>query len=299
MINNLKKLIVFTIDDNYVDPFSVAIESFSSHHIIEDYAIGLVYSQLSESNLVKIRKMHKLKGIELIEKKIVDEFSNISMGYHFNSVIFYRWYIPELFKEYKKVLYIDSDILFLAPIDDIFNIPILEESAHLAAIEKSDITGVPRLLTDKIEKYFASGLLLINIEKFVKDKIFNKAKYFVENESFDMPDQDALNCVVDKWLPIDKKYGLETSFLENYSGYYPQVLRAVEDACIVQFSGYSKPWHYGNEHKYQKDYWDCFLRTPFARPYPINSPLLHKIKCIAKFGRRCLLGRLKFALVKC
>ena len=48
-----KKLIVFTIDENYIEPFIVAIESFVEHHDMSNYGICLIHSDISDKKIKK------------------------------------------------------------------------------------------------------------------------------------------------------------------------------------------------------------------------------------------------------
>ncbi|NIA09757.1 MAG: hypothetical protein GWP10_08505 [Nitrospiraceae bacterium] len=253
----MKKLIVFTIDDNYVMPFCAAVASFIDHHNVQNYTIGLIYSTISKKKLDRVRSFFAKNKLELKVKKIKDPFKNIEVSYHFNSVIFYRFLIPSLYKEYRKILYIDSDILFLDNIDDVFNIAL--SNYILAAIPRTFL-GIPAHMKDLTKEYFASGLLLINTQLFIENNILEKSIKFLKTSQYEMPDQDALNAVVMKWEKIDLRYGIETAFLESN---LPVLKKAKSDPAIIQFSGSSKPWQYMNDHPYKDLYWHYLKKTPF------------------------------------
>lgn len=271
----MKNLIVFTIDENYLEPFIVAIESFSNFHNVEKYEIALVYSEISKENIEKIRSYFESKKISLVVERIDDPFKSISVGYHFNSVIFYRLLLPSIFNNYEKLLYLDSDILFSGNIDKLFDISL--ENKILAAIPKHEYAGVPVYLQHKINTYFASGLLLINIKEFNQFAIFDKCICFLSNEKYEMPDQDALNAVVDEWLELDLEYGVETFFLEKNS---EKLNRIIKNPKIIQFSGSSKPWHFRNVHPYKQLYWSYLKKTPFKRYIPKDLTILNLIKLV-------------------
>lgn len=269
----MKNLIVFTIDENYLEPFIVAIESFSHFHNVEKYDLALVHSDISEDNIEKIRSYVKSKNISFVVARIDDTFEKISVGYHFNSVIFYRLLLPSIFNNYEKLLYLDSDILFAGNVDKLFDISL--DNKILAAVPKHEYAGVPVYLQHKINTYFASGLLLINVKEFNKFKIYDKCLNFLTNEEYKMPDQDALNVVVDRWLELDLEYGVETFFLEMNN---IKLNKIIKNPKIIQFSGSSKPWHFRNRHPYKQLYWKYLKMTPFKRYIPKDLTLLNFTK---------------------
>jgi len=269
----MKNLIAFTIDENYLEPFMVAIQSFIEYHDVGKYEIALVRSDISEKYIQKIKRYMQSHNISFRDIIIEDEFKNIKVGYHFNSVIFYRLLLPKIFKEYEKILYIDSDILFLDRIDELFKIEL--ENYILAAIPKHDHFAIPAYLQNKTQSYFASGLLLINTQKFLDSKIYEKCLEFLKNEIYEMPDQDALNATVDQWIELDLQYGVETAFLETQD---KDLNSKIQNPKIIQFSGSSKPWHFRNNHPYKNLYWKYLKMTPFKRYIPEDLTVINVIK---------------------
>jgi len=270
----MKNLIVFTIDENYLEPFIVAVQSFVEYHDVGKYEIALVHSSISEKNIQKIKKYMQSHNISFRDIMIEDEFKHIKVYHHFNSVCFYRLLLPKLFKEYEKILYIDSDILFLNNIDELFQIEL--ENNLLAAIPKHEYFSIPEYLKNKTKNYFAAGLLLINIQKYLDFKIYEKCLNFLENEEqHEMGDQDALNATVDKWLELDLSYGVETAFLETQD---KDLNSKIQNPKIIQFSGSSKPWHFRNNHPYKHLYWKYLKMTPFKRYIPEDLTVINVIK---------------------
>ncbi len=284
-----KNTIVFTIDENYIEPFIVATQSFMSFHDNSKYTFVLLHSNLKKYHTDKIEKYFYLNNLELIIKKIDDIFTDIVVGYHFNSVIFYRLLIPSLFPKHEKILYIDSDIVFTDTIDDIFKVDL--KNNILAAIPKHQFFEIPNHMKSKNQKYFASGLLLINTAEFIKYEIDKKCLNFLKNEKYDMPDQDALNTVVDKWLELDLNYGVETAFLESRD---LSLKEKIKYPKVIQFSGLSKPWHFRNKHPYKKLYWKYLRMTPFKRYIPEDLTIINVIKwMIPKSIKEFVKGKIK------
>jgi len=268
-----KKLIVFAIDENYIKPFIVALESFFIFNSKTEYEIGLIYSSIKKKSLLKIKKYAKKKEIKITTYLIDDIFKDISTGYHFNSVVFYRLLIPKIFQDYKKVLYIDADVLFVGNIDDLFKIDLGDNI--LAAIPRT--LDIPEHMKCYTNKYFISGLLLLNIQRYNEENILEKAIGFLQNSIYDMPDQDALNAVVKNWSEIDLKFGNLTAFLESNSS---KIRTDISNQIIIQFYGSSKPWHFRNRHPYKKLYWKHLKMTPFYTFIPEDLTIVNILKWI-------------------
>lgn len=268
----MKNLIIFTIDCNYLQPLIVALQSFISFHDMNKYKIAVLHSNLTNDQEQLLYKYSHANEVEIEIKRIDDIFINFKVDYHFNSVIFYRLLIPSVFSEYEKVLYIDSDIIFLDNIDKVFEIDL--GGNILAAIPKTFI-GVPQHLAKAINRYFASGILLININLYNQHKILNNILQYLKCGEYQMPDQDALNITVKNWIALDLRYGLETCFLDSDD---PILKEAKKNPAIIQFSGSSKPWHYLNRHPYKELYWHYLKKTPYKNYIPDDYTLLNIIK---------------------
>lgn len=282
-------IIAFTIDENYIEPFIVAIQSFLEFHDNNKYIIILIQSNIKDNSLDKIVTYFKSINLRLIVKEIDDTFQDIQVGYHFNSVIFYRLLLPELFPNYKTILYLDSDILFNDNIDDLFNTNL--NGKILAAIPKHNFFEIPEYLRNETKNYFASGLLLINTKEFITSKTYEKCLDFLKNEKYEMPDQDALNFSVGRWIELDMNYSVETAFLASDNS---ELKANLKKPKIIQFSGSSKPWHFMNSHPYKKLYWTYLKMTPFKRYVPEDLTVVNVVKwMIPKGVKEFIKGKLK------
>lgn len=270
-----KKLIVFTVDKNYLIHLAVALSSFFDFHDPKNFELGLLYSDVSEESLDKFLYFCSANQLSVKAHRIEDKFDSIPVGYHFNEVIFYRLLAPELFAGHDRILYIDSDILFLESIAKIFEIDL--GPCVLGAVEKTSFTGVPAYLRKYIDRYFASGLLLIDTKKFINKSIMANCIKFLNESYYEMPDQDALSFVVQDFVPIDPSYSVETAFLNQDAPEYG----FAKNPKIIQFSGSSKPWHMNNNHPYKKLYWHYRNQTPYKSLFPDDFSLLNVARYIA------------------
>ena len=135
--------------------------------------------------------------------------------------------------------------------------------------------------------YFNAGVMLINIDKWKRDDIGNKAiKYANQNhDRIKFADQDALNAIIDgNWIELHPKYNVMHNFYKNgfaeVNNQFPkgQILEALDDPVVLHYSGPSKPWHLRDEHEFKKIYWLYLKETPFYRMTPTDMTLLNIVK---------------------
>ena len=133
-------------------------------------------------------------------------------GYYSNE-IYFRFYIPELFKQYNRVLYLDSDMIVDADISELLTID-FENHAAIAVQDTKHCnmlkSGGESWYTLKYfnndlkltnpEKYFNSGMILFNIKKLNDENIYQKLfETLSEIKKPKLYDQDILNSVLLRW----------------------------------------------------------------------------------------------------
>ena len=119
--------IFFSTDDNYVPFLTVALHSIVENASKEyDYKIIILNSELKEESVKQIlafeNENFKVEFAD-VNKKIKDVAKNMTLGlrdYYSNS-IYYRIFIPSLFPDYDKALYLDADIIILDDVAKSYN----------------------------------------------------------------------------------------------------------------------------------------------------------------------------------
>ena len=259
--------IFFSSDDNYIPFLSVAINSLISNASKEyNYEIIILNSGLSSDNMEKISKYDKENikiKFEDVRPKIKDIVKDLELrlrDYYYIS-IFYRLFIPSLFKEYKKVIYLDADIVLVDDISKLYN----EE------IDEFLVAGVPdevvnnnvyfreysvKSLDLEPGNYFNSGVLLMNLEKFREEKIEEKFLHILSKYNFDViaPDQDYLNFLCKGKVKYinrgwDRMPNPDETFNDN-------------DLHLIHFNMFQKPWNYDNV-LYEEYFWKYANDTEF------------------------------------
>lgn len=237
--------IFFACNDTYVPYLDVTLVSIVEHVSKENnYEITVLKTNISEENQAKLLKHAKdnvsIKFFDVheilkpIEKKLPDVF-------HYTLAAYYRLFIEKAFPQYDKAIYLDSDVIVLTDIANLYNIDIgdnLVGAVYEQNTDRSpaftnyvqDIIGIPYYT------YFNSGVMVMNLKEFRKAKVEDQFLHMLTTYNFDClaPDQEYINVICHgrvKYLPTGWN---KHSFPEPPEG----------DLNICHYALARKPWHY-------------------------------------------------------
>ncbi|MCR5765491.1 MAG: hypothetical protein K6G09_05885, partial [Treponema sp.] len=117
--------ICFATDDNYIPLLAVAIASLLDNSSEENfYKIYVLTTQLKEENIQKILKLKKpnssIRFVSLAKE--LDKYTDLfHLRDYYSKETYYRIFIPNLFPQYKKVLYLDCDIVVLKDVAELLS----------------------------------------------------------------------------------------------------------------------------------------------------------------------------------
>ena len=225
-------------------------------------------------NLLKgnFDQLHSLATIVsyLEDDDFMIEFANISYAvedlknllpnqYHFGLATWYRLFIQNLFPDYHKILYLDCDIVVTGDVSKLYNIDLganmiagVVEQFILRTKEFSDYTKYA--VGVNAENYLNAGVLVIDLDKFRKQRIEEKFTYLINKYNFDVidPDQAYINFLCQgkiKYLPVEfNRTPLECIECEN--------------PTIVHYALYKKPWQYDDVFLGEY-FWEYANQSPF------------------------------------
>lgn len=190
---------------------------------------------------------------------------------HYTIDTYTRLWVANFFSpEVERVLYLDSDMVVVGSVAELWNVDLGE--AVLAAVT---IPGSTRCAAYDIPErygYFQSGVLVINLKRWRRDGIFDLLQDYIAHNAAKIvdADQDVLNaCLYDKRHPLDFVWNVIAPFYFKYHplGISNAELRAVRrDARIIHYNGPSKPWSYQSNHPRRADYWK-YLKLTEWRDY--------------------------------
>ena len=161
--------IFFAVDDQYVPFLAVAMQSLIDNSSTENnYLIKILYTNISEENQSKIKKYEKENiNIEFVDlnyyiNKVKDKLYTRD---YYSKTTYFRLFIPDLYPQYDKVLYLDSDIAILSDVADLYNIDL--EDNLVAAIPDGAVQSID-VFKEYVEKvagvanyrnYFNAGII--------------------------------------------------------------------------------------------------------------------------------------------
>ena len=238
--------IFYACDDNFVKYTIVSLYSMIQNASVEyRYKVYVLHTEISEETQ---RKVQALKNdnfsIEFVD--MTDYLKSISdklpLRDYYSKTTYYRLFIAEMYPEYNKAIYIDSDTIVQGDISEFYNTDI--KDAYVGACHEQVMLQVDEFGT-YVEKvvgvsrynFFNAGILLINCDqfrlKFVLDKFLDYLHYynFVVTQ-----DEDYLNLICkDHVYWIDQRWNTEV---------FCEISYPIEQANMLHYIMTSKPWHY-------------------------------------------------------
>ena len=243
--------IVLITDSNQVMPVMVTITSIlENRNKSRNYEVFVIGVELSdgEKNLIEsLNSDNASVKVLNFENKYSSVESKLA---HVSSACNFKFDIPIIFKDYDKILYLDTDVIVQSDLCSIFDIDISDKYAavvkDMQAIITTDYaqrTGCPN--------YFNAGMMLLNLKKLNEDGC-NEKMMQVNRTYQDMcVDQDTQNRVIGhNCLYLPPKYNFmlnnfmhtEKVFRDFYQIGEDEKVRP-EKSEIIHYT-WLKPWMY-------------------------------------------------------
>jgi len=295
--------IALITDENYLNQVIITITSLSlNSNKNKNYNVYVLCNNVAveKQNLLKNYSNRNIKIHTIDAQDYIKHFPEFKNGnFHVTKSALIKFYLPEIFKDLDKILYLDSDILILKDLYEINSIDLSD--CYIAAVKNSyAYPGTEEYLFKhniKTNEYFNSGVMLLNLKKMREDNVSEKLiDYRINNRTFCM-DQDALNAILGKNLKLlSYRYNLQITPFENnrfdefckiHNDYRAKNKKeALTQAYIIHFADKNKPWIY-NRAKYSKlykQYWQkAKLRQKFPKLHEITrQSVLRKIMLTIK-----------------
>lgn len=267
----MKTACVFSIDDSYVVPFQVFFHSLEKTRSVPSQStIFILHSESLSSSSIDTLKTFLLKyqrsAVFLDATAYISRDLPIGVDDHVSIATFYRLFIADLLpSEFERAVYLDSDMLALRSIADLFELPV---HSHVAAADHLSPKDQLRLWGDTGGTYFQAGVLVIPLTLWREQRI---SATFLDVITYNRErirwwDQDVLNIALrDKWQRLPIGYNLCSSVLRYFSSFQ---LR--EKATLIHFSGGSKPWTAFNESPFTA-HWDEVYKETFGFEFNRNA----------------------------
>lgn len=234
--------VAFGVDKNYLPPLGILMTSLVINNPLLNFNFHIFVDEIIDKDREKL-------------SLFIKKYPNVCIDiYYFDSIklesinrntcircpsMCYRIIMPYIIDStIKKLLYMDADMLCVGPLDKLDEAG--SEICILSAVrDEGDVSN--KLKEDKKliglsekDDYFNSGILYIDVDKYVANDTADKCYRLLKNINTAMPDQDALNVAMkDKWCKLSK----------GMNHFYKKDVDWIADNIkIVHYTGVGKPW---------------------------------------------------------
>ena len=246
-MNNKEVIQIFyACDDNFVKYTIVSMTSMMKNaNRAYQYVIHILNTDISE----QMKEM----VLALADDDFTVQFDDVGdylysirdklpIRDYYSHTTYFRLFIAEMFPDYDKAVYIDSDTIVKGDISKLYMHDLGDNyvgAANEQAMVQVDEYGtyVERVLGIDRHHFFNAGVLLINCEQFRKNQVLDKFVQLLHMYDFVVTqDEDYLNLICkDKVLWVGQKWNTEV---------FGEIPCSEEEICIFHYIMVSKPWHY-------------------------------------------------------
>ena len=251
--------IFFTIDDGYAPFLAVALNSaIKNSNPQRRYNAIVLHQDLNETNIAKLKSLEtenfkiSLTPMKANFDALDDRMSNRLRCDYFTLTIYFRLFIPAMFPQYDKGIYIDSDVVLTSDIAELYDIEIGDNL--IGACNDLSIADIPPLVayTENAvgvnkHEYINSGVLLMNLKQMREVDLEGHFLNLLNTYHFDSiaPDQDYLNAMCN-----GKIFYLDESWDAMPNDSKPPLAHTK----LIHYNLFSKPWCYDGI-QYGEEFW--------------------------------------------
>lgn len=280
-------IVVYNADDRFAEVFGTSVLSlFENNKDADEIAVYLIGDNISEANQEKIQQIAKMydRTITILPMPDLNRLAGVDVTIpNYNRMATCgRLFIASLLPQtVDKVLYVDSDTVFVDSIKDLW---------------EKDISGYPVGMTDGAQNrkfrtqldlpadgiYYNSGLILINLRLWRNQNAEQQFLEFIRSQGgyVPFPDEGVLNAVFDgQILTLPLRYNALTliyafpyeqaCYVRDIKEFYTpeEVAAAREHPVMVHFTNNFymplRPWVKGCTHPYVHKYLEYRQMTPW------------------------------------
>jgi len=255
--------VAFCTDNNAIQDIGVCLESLFSNNPYS-FEIFILHSKPIEKE--KLKQVAKKWGQKLTFIKVDPKpIKKLPLRGFWREETYYRLLVPKYLPRYvKQTLYLDTDTLVVKDISELLKIKLRNKSLAANQSDKPEINFAHEdFLGIKKGTSFGAAVVLINVKKIRKEKLFEKAiKWAEENPDKVLSvDQDILNKFFSEdYIKIGKEYNCW--LVDGYKPYCDKELTK-----IIHFNGKWKGGSYLCLHPFRDQYLYYLKRTPWSENF--------------------------------
>lgn len=268
--------IVFSVDESYVPYLGVSLYSLMTHRDTNKlYDIIIIHNNLSKKSCQRLLSdFQNYQGVSIRFLNISTKISSLKHLFytplHFSDSPYYRLLLPEILSSFNKIIYLDSDLIFLSDISELWNVNVqnylLAATRAIGAINSYFQYPSQRDYWDNKLKmvnptyYIQAGVCVFNLEEMRRQNTINSFLETLKRIQFPpLVDQDILSSVCQTatlFLPQEWNYNWHLYNLESHKCFPRDLLKDFKFSQthpkIFHYSSPVKPWdspqQIGSEH---------------------------------------------------
>lgn len=274
-----KKEIVIAVstDENYLVPTYVTLHSMMK--CADKNNIYMVYiltkNHLADKAKILNGLMEEFANLCLSYVNVGEKFDNCTMIIkHTTIASMYRLILPEILKEYKKCIYIDTDVLICSDIAELMEVNL--GNNYIGAVRDTEAKqyinefDYGELVVPE-EYYVNSGVMVMELEMLRRDNIVNEFIELSQKKMLFM-DQDIVNISLQgkiKFLPLKfnalSKYRFTNYKFESYVDEINKVFttkeihEAIDKPVVIHYAQPLKPWQC--KYVYKGEKWFGYIKN--------------------------------------
>lgn len=231
-------------DDGYIPYLAATLTSIKrSRDESREYIVRILSTQISNEHITRIISFYSEAGFRVefhnISRAVEDILPRLHTRDYYSKTTYYRIFIPRLFPELDKALYLDCDISVCSDVSEIYDTPLGDNllaavtDAFVHKDETLSLYSKNRLGIDS-KYYINAGIILMNLS-LMRDIDFESTFLtLISRVKFDVAqDQDYLNVLCNGRIVYLGGEWNVMPFFSELSGKSPK---------IVHYNLDNKPW---------------------------------------------------------
>lgn len=238
--------IFFACDEGFVKYTMVSMKSIMENaDRSRKYHIYILHMGITKAIQAKVLAMADEEfAIDFVD--VTDKMRSIAdklpIRDYYSNTTYFRLFIPDMFPQYRKALYIDSDTIVVGNIAELYDHKLGKLYAGVCpdrVVAQTDILGdyVEKVLGVKRTRYFNAGVMLMNCSQFRENHLLDEFLEMLHVYLFVVAqDQDYLNLICkNQVLYMEPKWNAQV---------FGELACPEEEVGLFHFNMAAKPWHY-------------------------------------------------------
>lgn len=275
--------IVISCSNEFVPYFCVCMQSILEHTSKNhNYDFVIFEQSISNENKKIIKDTYESENVSIRFYNPSKNFDKSKLYYyaHVSIETYFKLSIPIIMKNYKKVLFLDADIIVEKDIAELYNTDL--EGKSLGACPCCMWNGLMKIYPELYKKtvktlkikdvhmVLQGGVLLIDIDKWNNNNYPAQLIKDVSHNKYITHDQGALNKILyGDVILLEPSWNHEvctSEFKKTYQNMDATIKTIYEkgkdNPYIIHYNGFMKPWKYIEEDLADK-WWHYAYKTPY------------------------------------